>query len=85
MKMSDRTKTDLEALRQQIQVYQKRQEEYLQRPDDKELLFKMSKNADEIINQAKATHLTDSLDAEFLSEVNMLAQIYRKLSLPKLP
>lgn len=85
VKMTDRTKADLEALHRQILAYKLKQEDYLQHPDDKELLYQMAKSADEILNRAKSDHLLDALDAEFLSEISMLAQIYRKISLPKLP
>ena len=45
----------------------------------------MAKSADQILAKAKADSLTDTLEPEFLNEVSMLAQIYRKIALPSLP
>ncbi len=81
--MAERTKDNLATLRKLITDYKIKQEKYLERTDDKELLYVMAKSADQVLKQAKSDHLTDALDEEFLKEVNMLAQIYRKLSLPK--
>ncbi len=85
IQMSERTKANLDTLRNQIIDYRAKQESYLKQPDDKELLFQMAKSANAIVNQAKAAHLNDTLEPEFLEEIIMLAQIYRKITLPKIP
>lgn len=85
MEMTRQTLSQLQALQELIGTYKQIQEEYLDHTGDKELLFLMAKSANTIVTKAKAYQLEDALDTEFLNEVTMLAQIYQKISLPKLP
>lgn len=83
----DMTKLSLEnmsKLRTDIVNYQTVQNLYLNHTTDKELLFRMTKMADRLLKQIKATNLTHAFDVEFLSELNLLSKIYRKNELPKL-
>lgn len=85
VQMTAHTIDNLNDLRRLIDDYKLKQEGYLERPESKEKLYRMSKVADQILTQSKADHLQDALDPEFLKEISMLAQIYRKLSLPTEP
>jgi hypothetical protein len=83
----DMTKLTLEnmgQLRTSIANYQKIQELYLTRTSDKELLYRMTKMADQLLKEIKAANLSHAFDVEFLSELNLLAKFYRKNELPKL-
>ncbi len=85
IEMTDRTIANLTALRLLIDDYKQKQEIFIEQPNDKEKLYKMAKSAAQILTQAKNDNLTDALDQEFLSEVTMLAQLYRKITLPSVP
>lgn len=71
-------------LRASILNYQTIQELYLQQTKDKELLYRMTKLADHLLNEIKNAHLMHAFDAEFMSELNMFSRIYRKNEVPKL-
>jgi hypothetical protein len=43
----------------------------------------MVKAADALLKKIKEDVLTDSFDPEFISELQVLAQLYSKISLPK--
>jgi len=70
-------------LREQIVEYKKIQEEYLKRPEDNDLLFKMIKSAHRTIKSIKENHLTESFDPEFIDELTVLAQAANKRGVPK--
>lgn len=83
----DMTKLSLEnmaKLRTAIANYQTIQNLYLNRTNDKALLYRMTKMADQLLKDIKTANLAHAFDVEFLSELNLLAKIYRKNELPKL-
>lgn len=82
----DVTKQNLEMqtqLRDRIQEYQKLLAVYLQNENDKELLFKLVRVATAVSNTVKENHLTQIFDQEFLSELNVFANIGNKRGIPK--
>jgi hypothetical protein len=72
-----------QALRQQIQDYQKIQELYLQNTHDNDLLFRMVKLAARILESIKENHLAQNFDTEFISELTLFSQIANKRGIPK--
>jgi hypothetical protein len=82
--MTKLTLENMEQLRTAITNYQTIQNLYLNRTSDKELLYRMTKMADQLLKEIKAANLSHAFDVEFLSELNLLAKIYRKNELPKL-
>lgn len=80
------TKLNLEIqkkLRDQIVEYQQLLALYLKNENDKELLFKLVRVATSVSNSVKENHLTQIFDQEFLSELNVFAQIGNKRGIPK--
>lgn len=71
-------------LRASIVKYQTIQQLYLQQTKDKELLYRMTKLANDLLQEIKNAHLVHAFDSEFLNELNMLSRIYRKNEVPKL-
>lgn len=71
-------------LRATIVKYQTIQELYLQQPKDKELLYRMTKLANDLLQEIKSAHLTHAFDSEFMSELHMFSRMYRKNEVPKL-
>ncbi|MBA3237343.1 MAG: hypothetical protein H0T62_03210 [Parachlamydiaceae bacterium] len=84
IEMTTLTLENLRHLQTAITNYQTVQNLYLNRTSDKELLFRMTKMADQLLKEIKAAHLSHTFDVEFLSELKLLAKIYRKSELPKL-
>lgn len=70
-------------LREQIQEYQQMLALYLKNEQDKELLFKLVRVASSVSNAVKENHLSQIFDQEFLSELNVFAQIGNKRGIPK--
>jgi hypothetical protein len=66
------------ALLDEIIAYQKVRDLYLQKPEDKELLFRVVKRADRVLEDIKMAKLTHLFDAEFLKELNMFARFNKK-------
>lgn len=80
------TKQNLEMqtqLRARIQEYQQLLAVYLNNENDKELLFKLVRVATAVSNTVKENHLTQIFDQEFLSELNVFANIGNKRGIPK--
>jgi hypothetical protein len=80
------TKVNLDVqkkLREQIGDYQKLLALYLKNENDKELLFRLVRVATSVSNTVKENHLTQIFDQEFLSEINVFAQIGNKRGIPK--
>lgn len=70
-------------LRELLQSYQQIQEQYLQKPDDNELLFQMVKHAHIIFEMIKENHLTQAFDPAFLGELTLVSKPVSKLGIPK--
>ena len=70
-------------LRQQIKDYQKLQLQYLNNSQDNELLYRMVKSAYAISNTIKENHLTQAFSPEFMSEINLFAQVASKRGIPR--
>lgn len=84
MNLTKETYQTLEQLHKGIVNYQTVQNLYLDRPSDKELLYRMTKMANLLLKEIKRANLTHAFDPEFISELSMLANIYQKHELPKL-
>lgn len=80
--MANRTIDNLNSLRTLIEEYKQKQEVYIEQPSNKEKLYKLAQAASQVLMESKKNSLLDALDPEFLNEITMLAQIYRKISLP---
>lgn len=70
-------------LRCQLIDYQQLQTRYLRNPDDKDVLFRLIKTAQKAMNTIKNEELTHLFSSEFLSELNLFAQIGSKRGVPK--
>ena len=71
------------ALKQEIQVYQKLFDSYVNDPEDKQLLIKATQSAHRIMENIKAHHLEQIFDSKFLGELNLFAQVANKRGIPK--
>jgi len=81
----DITKENLEMqkqLRDHIHGYQQMLALYLKNENDKELLFKLVRVATAVSNTVRENHLTQIFDQEFLSELNVFANIGNKRGIP---
>lgn len=80
------TEQSLEAqkkLRSQIQEYQRLQEEYLNKPQDNDMLFKLVKSAYRTLHLIKENHLIHTFDPDFINELTVLSQPATKRGVPK--
>lgn len=66
------------ALRDEIIAFEKVRDQYLQNPDDKELLFVVVKRANRVLEDIKMSKLTHLFDTEFLKELNVFAKFAKK-------
>lgn len=66
------------ALREEIIAYEKMRDQYLQNPEDKDLLFRVVKRADRVLEEIKMSKLTHLFDTEFLKELNVFARFAKK-------
>lgn len=78
--MTKNTLVQIEALQASITKYQAVQELYLQHPNDKELLQRMTKMAHNLILEIKKTNLGHAIDPDFLKELKLLDKIYQKMN-----
>ncbi len=62
--------------------YQMIQELYLQQPKDKEVLFKMTKMASNLLKDIKSANLQHAIDPDFMKELKLFEKIYKKNELP---
>lgn len=83
MESATQTLADLQDLKDKTIEYLKLQERYLNNTKDSELLYRMTKAADTLLNKIQNDHLGHAFDKEFLDELAMLAKIYHKLGLPR--
>lgn len=70
-------------LRSLLKDYQKLQAQYLNQPDDNELLFQLIKSAYTILETIKTLHLETAFEPEFLSELTVLAKPAIKSGMPR--
>ncbi len=69
-------------LRDLIKKYQQLQSQYLQDEQNKEVLYKLVRVAYQASEIIKENHLSQVFDPDFLSELNLLAQIGQKRGIP---
>lgn len=82
--MTKLTLNKMAQIRANVVKYQMLQQLYLQQTKDKELLHRMSKVANDLLQEIKNAHLMHAFDVEFISELNMFSKIYKKNEIPKL-
>lgn len=70
-------------LHTQIKEYQKYHEQYLDKPEDNDLLVKLIKNAYRTLEAIKENHLTYTFDSDFIDELTVLSQPAKKRGIPK--
>jgi|694.fasta_scaffold28661_1 hypothetical protein len=70
-------------LRGMIKDYQKIQQNFLQNPEDNELLFQLVKNAHLILELIKEYRLNSLFDPAFLAELSLVSKPASKLGIPK--
>ncbi|MBA3602863.1 MAG: hypothetical protein H0W50_04315 [Parachlamydiaceae bacterium] len=76
--MTKMTLEKINTLHAGIGNYQMIQDLYLQQPKDKEVLFKMTKMASNLLQEIKSAHLQHAIDPEFMKELKMFEKIYKK-------
>lgn len=81
--MTQSTLSQMQGLHKEIAEYQHIQDLYLERIGDKQLLYRMLKNADSLLRHIKADNLVAIFDPEFISELNTLSTLFNKASLPR--
>lgn len=70
-------------LRTLIVEYQKVQKQYLNTPQDNDLLFKVVKAAHRTLQTIKENHLVQTFDTDFIDELTVLSQPVAKRGIPK--
>lgn len=70
-------------LRALIVNYQKVQTQYLNAPQDNDLLLKVVKSAHRTLMAIKENHLTQTFDTDFIDELTVLSQPAMKRGIPK--
>lgn len=73
---------ELQGLKSSIMDFKKLQSQYLDQPQNKELLLRTGNTAKRILEQIKNLHLIHIFDAKFLSELSLFAKMVKKPSLP---
>lgn len=79
---SQKTVQIAQALRQKIVHYLATQEEFSQDTDNKELCYKMIKEARVILNDIEANHLQYAFDSNFLNELTLFSKMAKTPSIP---
>jgi len=72
-------------LRTQLAEFIKLKEIFIKTPDDKELLFRVAKLAKQAVDLIKEDHLTSTFEPQFLSELNLFANLASKRGIPRAP
>lgn len=83
IKLSERTVETQKNLRTLLIDYQKENKNYVEHPDDKEALFKTAKLALRVSQVIQENHLEHLFTQEFMSELNLFAQIGKKMGIPR--
>lgn len=76
--MTKKTLDNINELSTAIGKYQMIQEIYLQKPKDKEVLFRMAKMASNLLKKIKSSNLQHAIDPEFMKELKLFEKIYKK-------
>lgn len=84
IEMTQATLNNLQILSKQLKDYQEVQERYLADTKDNEMLYRMVKSAQKLLENIKSANLVHSFDPDFISELNLLSQIAQKIGIPKL-
>ncbi len=66
------------ALRDEIVEYQKLRDLYLEKPENKDLLFRVANRADRVLEGIKQAKLVHLFDSEFLKELNVFSKFAKK-------
>jgi len=67
-----------EKIKMELATYQKYNLDFIQNPNDKELLFQTIKSADRLFRSINEAHLTDNFSPEFLNELTLFSQLAKK-------
>lgn len=84
IKLSERNVETQKTLRTLIIDYQVANINYIQNPDDKDVLLKTAKLALRTSQIIQENHLEHLFTQEFMSELNLFAQIAKKMGIPRL-
>lgn len=82
IKVTEENLDHQKALRLQVVSYLKLQDQYLQNPDDKDMLLRLAKEASKVLDSIKENHLTYSFPASFMSELTLFAGVANKRGVP---
>lgn len=80
---SRNTYNTLVALRQNITDYLQLQQQYLQRPNDRALLFTLSQKAELVMTTIQDNQLSHAFDNEFLKDLGLFSRIAKKTQRPQ--
>lgn len=83
IEISQKNLENQRALKSMIVDYKKIQEQFLRNDQDKELMFRMVRQAHRVLETIKENHLTHLFRKEFLSELTLFSQIAVKKGIPK--
>lgn len=79
---SQQTVQACQALKRQITHYLAIQEEFSKNTDDKELCYKMIKEARLILNEIEKNHLQYAFDTSFLNELTLFSKMAKTPTIP---
>lgn len=83
IKLSERNVETQKNLRTLLLDYQVANKNYVQNPEDKDALFKTAKLALKTSQIIQENHLEHLFTQEFMSELNLFAQIAKKMGIPR--
>lgn len=83
IKSTQKSLDEQKQLRALIQDYQTFQENYINNPDDNDLLFRTAKAGLLVLNKIQECHLQHNFNPTFISELNLFAQVANKKGIPK--
>lgn len=78
IEITEKNLNNQKALKKLFMDYQQQQINYLKNPEDKEVTLQMVKSAYQLLEGIKAAHLTQSFDAEFISQLTFFSQFATK-------
>lgn len=79
---SQKTVRVCQSLKQKIVHYLATQEEFSKNMDDKELCYKMIKEARVVLNEIEENHLQYAFDTNFLNELTLFSKMAKTPSIP---
>jgi hypothetical protein len=81
--VTEQTLIAAKGIRKQVAEYLAMQEKFIENTEDRELCYKLVKQAQVILTAIENHHLSQAFDPEFLHELSLFAKIGKKKGVPQ--